>query len=270
MLLLATSSLTFDGFENNDYKNLFSCAPEAGYRRVEFNCWYGETLTPARIRSLKRRCTQAGLEPIALHVSAFGGSTSEIRALNTAHKLRAMEAARELGCRRIVASGTAGDGTLDDILYELECLEPAAGEYEVSISLENHCNNILAGREDYEYLFQRIDSPHIGICLDGGHLEAHGESIAAFIDTFYLKINHLHLKENLIFGQKSFCRFGMGGTDNTDMVKRMKKKGFEGYMSVELSPEIRESGQKVPGSNIPFTMEDWRRPLELFSFLEEG
>ena len=82
MLLLATSSLTFDGFENNDYKNLFSCAPEAGYRRVEFNCWYGETLTPARIRSLKRRCTQAGLEPIALHVSASFAFASGARGGN--------------------------------------------------------------------------------------------------------------------------------------------------------------------------------------------
>ena len=97
MLHLATSSLTFDGFENNDYKCLFAHAAQTGYRRVEFNCWYGETLTPSRIRSIKERCRQNGLEPIALHVSAFGGSTSEIRALNAAHKLRAMEAACELG-----------------------------------------------------------------------------------------------------------------------------------------------------------------------------
>lgn len=54
MLRLATSSLTFDGFENNDYKCLFAHAAQTGYRRVEFNCWYGETLTPSRIRSIKR------------------------------------------------------------------------------------------------------------------------------------------------------------------------------------------------------------------------
>ena len=52
MLRLATSSLTFDGFENNDYKYLFGHAAQTGYRRVEFNCWYGETLTPSRIRSI--------------------------------------------------------------------------------------------------------------------------------------------------------------------------------------------------------------------------
>ena len=46
MLRLATSSLTFDGFENNDYKCLFAHAAQTGYRRVEFNCWYGERLLP--------------------------------------------------------------------------------------------------------------------------------------------------------------------------------------------------------------------------------
>ena len=53
-----------------------------------------------------------------------------------------MEAACELGCSTVVASGMS-EGTLDDIIYELECVEKAAEEYKVKLSLENHCQNVL-------------------------------------------------------------------------------------------------------------------------------
>ncbi|HIU77606.1 MAG TPA: sugar phosphate isomerase/epimerase [Candidatus Pelethocola excrementipullorum] len=263
MVLLATSSLTFDGFENNNHERLFESAAKLGYKRVEFNCWYAETLTPGRIREMKRRCENTGVQPIALHVSAIGGGTSELLALNTAHKIRAIEAAVELGCRRVVASGTDNSGNLSDIVRELDNIAPIAEDADVLLSLENHCNNILAGSDDYQFVMDRITSEHVGICIDGGHLEAAGEEIGSFIESFYPRINHIHLKENKIFGQKTFCRFGSGGTDNNAMIEKMLEKGYNGYMSVELSPEVGEWGEFVP-----FTDDDRRKALEMFSKYE--
>lgn len=263
MLLLATSSLTFDGFDNNNFEHLFAEAPETGYRRVEFNCWYAESLTPRRIREMKHRCEDTGLIPIALHVSAFGGNSSELLALNTAHKLRAIEAAIELGCRRVVASGMEQSKGLDEIIRELENLIPAAEEADVLLCLENHCNNILANSSDYDYVMKRVTSDYVGICIDGGHLEAAGEEIAAFIEQFSDRICHIHLKENKFFGKKTFCRFGSGGTDNEKLIKMMQDKGYSGYMSVELSPEVSEWGKFVP-----FTMEDRRKPIDIFGKYE--
>lgn len=259
MLLLATSSLTFDGFENNNFQHLFESAARLGYERVEFNCWYSESLTPTRIREMRRKCEETGLQPIALHVSAFGGQTPELLALNTAHKLRAIEAATELGCRRVVASGMGNSLHLDEILQELENIAPEAEAADVLLCLENHCNNILAGKQDYQYIMERMDSSHVGICIDGGHLEAAGENIRDFIEMFSSRINHIHLKENRYFSQKTFCRFGCGGTDNQAMIEKMLEKQYSGYMSVELSPEIGEWGEFVP-----FTDEDRRKPLKLF------
>lgn len=273
MLRLAASSLTFDGFVNNNFADLFRDAGRLGYKRIEFNCWFAESLTPCRIREMRRRCEQTGLQPIALHVSAFGGLTSEQLAWNTAHKLRAMEAAVELGCRRVVASGMDESNTrpdkekrkeyLDDLLRELENLAPYAMEADVLLCLENHCHNMLAGAQDYRYIFERMDNAHVGICLDGGHLEAAGERIHDFIETFAPRIHHLHLKENRQFGKKTFCRFGCGGTDNEAMIREMSEKGYNGYMSVELSPEVGEWGDFVP-----FTDEDRTKPIALFSRYE--
>lgn len=273
MLLLAASSLSFGGFENNNFQYAFNDARRLGYERIEFNCWYAESLTPGRIREMRRRCEGTGLQPVALHVSAFGGSTSEQLSWNTAHKLRAIEAAVELGCRRVVASGmhiedrdgerTGTNALLDDLLRELYNLAPYAEEADVLLCLENHCSNVLAGQQAYHYLFDRIDSAHVGICLDGGHLEAAGESIGEFIEAFAPRINHLHLKENGQFGRKSFCRFGCSGTDNDAMIREMIRRGYSGYMSVELSPEIGENGDFIP-----FTDEDRRKPHIMFSRYE--
>lgn len=264
MLLLAVSSLTFEGFEDTDYENLFLNAARLGYERVEFNCWHAKDLQPVQIRRLKRRCEESGLLPAALHVSGFGGSSPELLSLNTAHKIRAIEAAAELGCRRVVASAMDSCIQLDEIAGELECLIQTAEAADVLLCLENHCHTILAGERDYAWLLERADSGQIGICLDGGHLEAHGEEISGFVERFSGKINHIHLKENRIFGKKSFCRFGHGGTDNAAMLRQLAAKGYSGYMSAELSPEIGEDGNAAP-----FTDADRRKPLEMFKGMEQ-
>lgn len=264
MLELAVSSLTYEGFADTQYGNLFAKAFREGYRNVEFNCWHAASLTPDRMRYLRKRCADAGLRPVALHVAAFGGNSSEEIAWNAAHKLRAIEAALELGCRRVVASVSEKAGSLDGVVEELAQIEPLARKEQVLICLENHCSNPLAVSADYQVIFDRIDSPQIGIALDGGHLEAAGEEITSFIRLLGDRINHLHLKENRYFGRKSFCRFGSGGTDNGRMISLMLQRGFSGYMSVELSPEIGESGE-----SIAFGSEDRSRPVEMFSRYED-
>lgn len=265
MIRLAVSSLTFEGFKNSQFESLFENAAKMGYKYVEFNCWYPNMLVPENIRRLRRCCENSGLIPAALHVSGFGGNTNEILTLNTMHKLYAIGAAVELGCRRVVGSAMDSCLHLDELVKETELLAKEAENADVLVCLENHCKNILAVSGDYEYIFRRMDSTHIGICLDGGHLEAAGEKIESFIEKLDYKINHIHLKENRFFGKKSFCRFGQGTTDNEAMVNEMYKRGYSGYMSVELSPEIGENGDFKP-----FTYEDRKRPLEMFKKLERG
>ena len=231
---------------------------------MEFNCWYAESITSQRIQYLKKQCRRTGLKPIALHVSGFGGEDEEILSLNTGHKLRAIEAAAELGCNMVVASVMERCRSLDEIVRQLINLEKASCDAGVQICLENHCHNRLAIGNDFQYIFDRFDSPFVGICLDGGHLEAAGEQIDSFINRFFPKIYHLHYKENQIFGKKSFCKFGEGTTKNEYMICEMEKKGYSGYISVELSPEI---GGKE--RNISFSRGDRVKPLQYFASMEK-
>ncbi|TVQ23011.1 MAG: sugar phosphate isomerase/epimerase [Spirochaetaceae bacterium] len=260
VIRLSCASLSFDGFGDEDFVHTFAKVRDAGYRHLEFNCWYPRTLTPAKTRDLGERCAQAEVSVGSIHVSSFGGEGSHGLTKDLCHKLRAIEAVKELGGSVVCATGAGRgkDGGCDAIIAVLKELMPAAEESGVLISLENHAANNLENLDDYRRIFDAVDSPALGICMDTGHFEAASVSLDDLIDEFWTKINHVHLKENRSFGVKEFVRFGEGTTDNAAAVERMIDKGYSGYLVIELSPEIGA----VDGR--PFTIDDLKKPYEMF------
>ena len=258
MIRISCSTLSFDGFGDTDFVNTFRLAKEAGYRYIEFNCWHPGTLTPAAIRSIKERCRDTGLEAVSLHISSVGGVDFHGITKDVCHKLRAIDAACELGARRVVFSGShprGSEGGMDAVITALRNIVPYAEERDVLICLENHESNTIENIGDYESIFAEIDSGHVGMCIDTGHFEAAGVSLDAVIDTFADKVNHIHLKENNRFGTKDFCYFGEGTTDNVHVVERMIELKYSGYLDIEVSPEI---------GNHPFDIRNVITPLTMF------
>jgi sugar phosphate isomerase/epimerase len=256
MIGLACATLSCDGFGDNDFVRSFEMLPEAGFKYVEFNCWHPGTLTPSKMRDLRARCERTGLTPCAVYSSGFGGGDPFALTKDVAHKIRMMEAARELGCRRIVATGPARDqnGGLDAVGATLELVAPTAEELDVLVCLENHANNALETIDDYASVLERIPSRQVGVCLDAGHFDASDVDMDELIDRFAERINHIHLKENDGRGAVRFTRFGEGTTDLQHVVERMIEAGYEGFLTVELAPhEGREA-----------TLEDIMTPLRMF------
>lgn len=257
MIRLACATLSIEGFSETNFNKTFLQAPAIGFRYIEFNCWYPSSLSPSMIGSLKERCGKTGLEAVAIHLGGgLGGDTTR----DYCHKLRAMEAVKALGGRRIVTTGGArgADGGLDAVIRTLKALAPAVEELDVLICLENHADNTLENIDDYRRIFDAVDSDHIGICMDTGHFDAAGVDMDALIDEFSSKINHIHLKENKGTGTKHFTRFGEGTTDNARFVTQMIELGYEGYLTIELSPEIGEKDGR------PFTQDDLALPYRTF------
>ena len=128
MIGLACATLSCDGFGDNDFVESFRIIPRVGFRFVEFNCWYPRTMTLAKMRDLGQRCHATGLVPIAIHGTGFGGDTAADLTRDVAHKLHLMTAARELGCRRVVASGAARGtaGGIAALVTVLKEILPAA------------------------------------------------------------------------------------------------------------------------------------------------
>lgn len=265
MIRLSCATLSFDGFGNNNFVETFAKVGEAGYRHLEFNCWYPETLTPAKMRDIRERCRGAGVLPGSIHISSFGGDGHVGVTKDMCHKMRAVDAALELGCRMVSATGVkrGSGGGVDEIVEVLEHVAPYAEEKGVDISLENHAASNLADLDDYGRILDAIRRPNVGICLDTGHFEAEGVRLHDVVEKFGERINHIHLKENRGFGVKEFVRFGEGDTDNTKLVETMIARGYSGYLVIEVSPEIGKTDGR------PFTIDDLRKPYEMFHRYEQ-
>ncbi len=255
MVRLSVSSLSADGFVDNDYVRTFELLPRLGFRWVELNLWHPSSLTPAKIADLGQRCARTRLEASAVYSSGFGGNMAK----DVAHKIRMMEAARELGCRRIVACGERrGDpSALDGLIRVLKELVPAAEEMDMLICLENHVDNVLENVDDYQRIVDAIPCERVGICIDTGHFEAAGVDMNDLIDRLGRRVNHIHVKDNKELGAKRFCRFGEGTVDNHNVIRRMLALGYEGYIDIELSPEIE-------GATGPLEAEDLLAPKRMF------
>ena len=239
MIGLSCATISCDGFGDNDFIKSFEMMPKAGFRYIEFNCWYPSTLTTYKMDDLRERCENHSVLPSSIHGSGFGGETSSDITRDVTHKLWMMEAAKRLGCNRISATGAARgtQGGIEEIIKVLKEIIPAAEENNILISLENHKGNNLEFIEDYKGIFDSVNSPSLGICLDTGHFDASCVDINELINIFKLKINHIHLKENLGYGSADFKRFSEGTTDNFGVIEKMLGLGYEGFLVCELSPQ---------------------------------
>ena len=261
MIRLACATLSAEGFGETDFSKTFDLLPRIGFRFVEFNLWHPSSLAPSVLRGLAQRCDAAGLVPVAIHL---GGGLGGDPARDFCHKVYAMQAARALGAGLIVTSGgnRGSGGGLEAVIRSLQALSPVAEELGVAISLENHAADNLENLEDYARVFDAIPSRQVGLCIDTGHFEAAGVDLDAVVDRFSGRVNHIHLKENRIFGRKTFSRFGEGSTDNDRLVRRMIDRDYSGVLTIELSPEIGEQDGR------PFTDADLERPYRMFSVYE--
>jgi sugar phosphate isomerase/epimerase len=180
-------------------------------------------------------CRTTGLLPSAIYGMGFGSDDNRELTMDVCHKLRMVDAAREIGCARIVATGAkrGTKGGLDAIIAALREIVPYAEQRGVLISLENHADNSLETIEDYDRIFSAVDSPNLGLCVDTGHFDASGVDLDAVIDHFGLKINHVHIKEAAAVGEARFVPFGEGVTDNNHVIERMIEQGYHGFVSLE-------------------------------------
>ncbi|RIV17317.1 hypothetical protein DYU11_32475 [Fibrisoma montanum] len=233
---LAIATITCDGFGDENFEKAFAVIPRLPFKNVEFNCWYGRNLTPNGIRSIKERCRQHNLTPICVQGSSFGASGNVIK--DVTHKLWNMEAARQLGCKRVKFTGArrGTEGGLDAIISVLKELAPAAEDMDMLVLLENHANNNLETIEDYDRIFSAVDSPKIGMCMDNAHFDGANVDLMAVVDRFHSKILHIDLKDTERKGIHKVVRYGEGVTDNAGVVEKMLGHGYKGYLLIEMAP----------------------------------
>lgn len=233
---MAIATITCDGFGDMNFERAFEVIPKLPFRNVEFNCWYARNLTPEGITSIRERCRKHGLTPVCIQGSSFGASGNIIK--DVTHKLWNMEAARQLGCRRVkfTGAGRGSEGGLDAIIAVLKELAPAAEQMDMLILVENHANNNLENIEDYDRVFDAIPSRNVGMCMDNAHFDGANVDLMEVVNRFHERILHIDLKETERKGIHKVVRFGEGVTDNAGVIERMLGHGYQGYLLVEMAP----------------------------------
>jgi sugar phosphate isomerase/epimerase len=233
---LAIATITCDGFGDEDFKYAFEIIPQLPFKNVEFNCWYARNLTPKGIQRIKERSQQHDLTPICVQGSSFGAEGNIIK--DVTHKLWNMEAAKQLGCRRVkfTGAGRGKEGGLDAVIDVLKELKPAAEEMNVLVLVENHANNNIEFIEDYERIFEAVDSTHVGMCMDNAHFDGSRVDLMEVVNKFHKKILHIDLKDTEQKGVHKVVNYGEGVTDNDAVVEAMLEHGYEGYLLIEMAP----------------------------------
>ncbi|SHN20189.1 Tat (twin-arginine translocation) pathway signal sequence [Cyclobacterium lianum] len=238
---LAIATITCDGFGDENFEKAFQVIPQLPFKNVEFNCWYGRNLTPSGIRSIQERCDQHGLTPICVQGSSFGAEGNIIK--DVTHKLWNMQAAKQLGCRRVkfTGSGRGKAGGLEAVIEVLKEIAPAAEDMDVLVLVENHADNNLEFIEDYEKIFDTVNSSHVGMCMDNAHFNGSNVDLMEVVDRFHEKILHIDIKDTEKMGVHKVVNFGEGVTDNDGVIQKMLEHGYEGYLLVEMAPPINEA-----------------------------
>lgn len=233
---LAIATICVDGFGNHHHEPTFRVVPELGFKNVEFNLWYPDTIVPRYIEGLQQRCLETRLNPISVQGSGFGGEGRTGLNKDLSHKLLLLDHCQRLGCRVVKCTGSrrGTQGGLKSVIEVLKELAPVAEDRGLLVVLENHANNVLERMEDYDEIFAAIDSPNVGMCLDTGHFEGVDVDLLEVVDRFHERILHVDLKDCRERGKgHDTVVFGEGVTDFDAFLGHLVGKGYQGYLVVE-------------------------------------
>jgi sugar phosphate isomerase/epimerase len=233
---LAIATICVDGFGDHRHEPTFRFVPELGFKNVEFNLWYPGTLTPRYIDGIKERCDRAGLTPISVQGTGFGGEGRNGVIKDLSHKMVLLDHCERLNCRIVKCTGSrrGTQGGLKSVIEVLKELAPVAEAKRLVVVLENHANNVMEGIADYEEIFAAIDSPNVGMCLDTGHFEGVNVDLIEVVDRFHERILHVDLKDCKERGKgHDTVPFGEGVTDFEGFLSHLMAKGYQGYLVVE-------------------------------------
>jgi len=211
-------------------------APKAGYKawgaQSPLFWWPGMTRW-VNIDLMIQRAKAAGLEYCT---EAYGAAfpTDSVTEAQAAASFRAQlfEAAVQMGSPLVVITGRPRtDAGLERTIAGINALLPLIENNPVRLALEPHFGSQIQFFEDYESIFEQIESSQIGITLDSGHLHLAGVDWKSLIHRYPERIYNFHVKDHK--GTQS-VPLGTGEIDLRGYIEELHAIGYEGALAVEL------------------------------------
>jgi len=218
-------------------QTVYEKTKEAGFDALELLImapetanFHGHSLRTVSAAALKEEFSRNGLICAGLHI---GGLATDGRLAGQLEYARgAVGAAVETGCSLLVMGGPdRASEPFRPYIEAVESLVPLLEETGVRLAIENHKYNWVQFIQDYEFIFDFIKSPMVGMTLDTGHFAGASVDPSEVARRFGDKVFHVHVKDH--WGDRS-VEMGMGTTDNRGCVLALREAGYEGYLSMEL------------------------------------
>lgn len=111
------------------------------------------------------------------------------------------------------------------------------GDRDFCICLEN-LRIVFTSSSDLLYYVNALQSPHLGICLDTGHLNiSKAESQKEFIFRAGKSLRALHIADNEGFKDQHLFPFGAGTVPMKEVFDALSEIGYEGLYNLEIPGE---------------------------------
>jgi sugar phosphate isomerase/epimerase len=128
-----------------------------------------------------------------------------------------------------------------------------ASQNNIKISLESFCYNpfIFEGLDDFAQFISKLPSEKLGVLLDIGHLYQMGISSYEAVQTFKSRILDVHVHDatkEKDYKRATHLPVGKGTINFSDIVKCLRKTGYEGWLTLEIrgtEEEIFKSKQRL-------------------------
>lgn len=211
-----------------------------GYRGIE-----GE-YTIAELYAGREDEFAAGMARARVKLAALYSTTDLERPAEQAENMRKNLAAAAFcarhGARVIVLGGTEARSKTPADFAEFCKAATALGRavhetHGIRLALHPHMGSLVESRDDIARVMDGTDPKAFFLAPDTGHLLAAGCDPVEVCRTYAERIVHLHLKDYKPApgGQRgAFLPLGDGGVDFTGLIDVLKRRGFSGWMNIEM------------------------------------
>lgn len=140
-----------------------------------------------------------------------------------------------------------------DRAYELFFkLEKVAREYKVSIGIENVWNKFLLSPIEIKKFLDDINSEYVGAYFDVGNIMYIGDP-SDYIEILGGHIKKIHISDYRVeqSGLGAFVDIFAGDVDFFEVIKSLKKIGYDDYLTLEMLPNYKRLPELSIYSNKP-------------------
>ena len=124
---------------------------------------------------------------------------------------------------------------------------------DVVICLENLISSPAVNSvEGLMYFIDYFKSENLGITLDTGHLNINDKDQVGFIRRAGKNIKALHLADNEGQTDQHLMPYGKGHVNFVDVIREMKKLGYEGLYNLEIPGETQRAPREILGFKLDY------------------